>query len=135
MGCNPGGIVGVVSSLKDNARPCLLPVGSVSDGADCRRSLCALNDRRSNSSRELVVRGMLYVCGDGMNMEAVADDSFNGVLRRIKEGSCPSLCRVGRLLMVGWKRWSQKLCSTILRAIVRHATIAPQQTMRCLNST
>ena len=35
--------VNVASSLKDDERPSVSPVGSISDGVDCRRSLCTLS--------------------------------------------------------------------------------------------
>ena len=42
--------VSAASRLKDDERPSLSPVGPVSDGVDCRRSLCTLSGRRRDSS-------------------------------------------------------------------------------------
>jgi len=101
MGCNPGGIVGVVLSLKDNAWPCLLPVGSVSDGADCRRSLCALNDRRCASGREFIAQGVLSTRDDGMDADADVNDLFCNVLGKTRERGRLSLGKAARLLIAG----------------------------------
>ena len=74
--------------------------------------------------------------GDGeMNVEVGTDDLSNAVLGKTGKESCCSLWSLARLSMAGWKRWGQNLHLTILRVILRRAIIAPQQTMRCLNSS
>jgi len=92
MGCNPGGIVGIVSSLKDDAQPCLLPVGSVSDGADCQFLLCTLSIVCSNSNGGSVVWGVLFVWDDEMKVDVDVDANglFHDTLGKTNEG-CVSL--------------------------------------------
>jgi len=77
-----------VSSLKDNAWSSFPPVGIDSDGIICE---CTLNDRRCNSNGELVVQGVLYVCGDEMNADVDKNDLFCDTLGKMKDGGCLSL--------------------------------------------
>ena len=78
---------------------------------------------------------MFFVCDGETKADVNTCDLFHEVLGETREGGFPSLWRAGGLSMTGRKRWGQKYCSTILRAITRRAMIAPQQTIMCLNSS
>jgi len=69
------------------------------------------------------------------SVDACMDNLSNVALGKTEEESRLDFWRTAGSLIVGWKRRGQKLRSTILRAVARLATIAPQQTMRCLNSS
>ena len=69
---------------------------------------------------------------DGKDGDAGVNDLFHDALGKTKGRSRPSLGKAARLLMAGRKRWGQKLCLTIWRAITRRVMSAPQQTDRYL---
>ena len=121
-----------MSSLRNDARLSFPPVGSVSDGVDNGRSLRSLTSKRWESNGQCGERGALCTWDDGKDGDPGVNDVFHDALGKTKERGRPGLGKAVRLLMAGRKRWGQKLCSTILRAIMRRVTSAPQQTDRYL---
>jgi len=127
---------GIVLSFKDDARPSLPPVRSAFDGIVCRCllcSLCTFGGRRSGSNGQDEEQGVLSICGGEMNVDVATNDLFHNKLGETKGRGCFSLCKTVSLSMDGWKKWGQKLCSTILCAIMRRVMSAPQQTLGDLN--
>ena len=103
MWCNSEG-GDVVSSIKDDARPSLIPVGSVSDGVGCKCSLCTLNGRCPDPNGELEVRGVPSFWDGETSMGAGADNLSNAVLGKTEEESRPDFWRSAGSLIVGWNR-------------------------------
>ena len=68
-----------------------------------------------------------------MKVDVNTGDLFHEALGETRDGGCPSLCEGGRALIVGGKKWGQKSCSTIPRAMAMRVMIAPQQILRYLN--
>jgi len=127
---------GVVLSFKDNVRPSP-PVRSAFDGIvhGCLLcSLCTSGGRHSGSNGQDGERGVLSICGGEMNVDVATNDLFHDKLGEMKGRGCFSLCKTVSLSMDGWKKWGQKLCSTILRAVMRCVMSAPQQMIRFLKS-
>ena len=92
MWCDSDG-VGVVSSVQDEARSSLLPVGFNVDGIVCGCSLCTLNGGRCDCSEQYWKQGKLSAWGDGMNVDVDvdADDLCDGALGNAKGRRRPSL--------------------------------------------
>ena len=110
----------------------LPPVGLASDGINCGCSLRTLNGKRCESNKQCGERGVVCTWDDGKDGDAGVNDFFHDALGETKERGRPSLGKAARFLMAGRKRWGQKLCLTIWRAIMRCVTSAPQQTVRYL---
>jgi len=92
---------GVVSSLKDDVRCGLSPVGPVFDGFVCGRLLCTWSGRHRDSNEQDAERGELSVWDDESGVDAYVDKLFNVVLDKTKEEHRPDFWRSAGLLMVG----------------------------------